>query len=198
MSVLEFCEYKEIIKDRMSKKRYIHSLNVAKAAEHLAKKYGADVKKAKTAGILHDITKETPYDQQLQIIKSNGIMLNSIQEISPKTWHAISGCLYVEKNLGITDKDILNAIRYHTSGRAGMSLLEKVIFVADFVGDERDYNGVEIMRAKAERSLEEAMLYGVSFSIQDLTSHQCAVDINTFALYNELIINQNKDNKDRK
>lgn len=189
---MEFCEYKEIIKDRMGKKRYIHSLNVSKAAEHLAKKYGADVKKAKIAGILHDITKETPYDQQLQIIKSNGIMLNSVQEFSPKTWHAISGCVYVEKNLGITDKDILNAIRYHTSGRANMSLIEKVIFVADFVGDERDYNGVEIMRTKAERSLEEAMLYGISFSIQDLTSRQCAIDDNTLALYNELIINKDR------
>lgn len=193
---MEFCEYKEIAKDRMGKKRYIHSLNVAKAAEHLAKKYGADVKKAKIAGILHDITKETPYDQQLQIIKSNGIILDNVQEFSPKTWHAISGCVYAEKNLAIKDNDILNAIRYHTSGRAGMSLLEKVIFVADFVGDERNYNGVEIMRAKAERSLEEAMLYGVSFSVQDLINRQCAVDFNTLTLYNELIMNKVK--KDRK
>ena len=92
----------------------------------------------------------------------------------------------------------MSAVRYHTTGKENMTRLEKILFVADFISLDRDYNGVEIMRAKAERSLEEAMLYGVSFSIQDLTSHQCAVDINTFALYNELIINQNKDNKDRK
>lgn len=188
---MEFDDYKKIIKARMSKKRYIHSVNVAKSALQLAERYGADVEKAVTAGILHDITKETPNDEQLQIIKNNGIILDDVQAFSPKTWHAISGSAYVKQELGITDDEILQAIRYHTSGRAGMSLLEKVIFVADFIGEERDYKGVDIMRAKAKKSLEEAMLYGVSFTIQDLAQRQCAIDTNTLALYNELIIQGN-------
>ena len=70
-----------------------------------------------------------------------------------------------------------------------MSLLEKVIFVADFIGEERDYKGVDVMRKKAESSLDEAMLYGVTFSITDLAARQCAIDQNTLALYNQLIIN---------
>ncbi len=185
-------DYKKIIKERMGKKRYIHSVNVAKSAEYLAKKYDANVEKAVIAGILHDITKETPYDEQLQIIESNGIILDNVQRFSPKTWHAISGSVYVEKVLNISDEDILNAIRYHTSGRANMSLLEKVIFVADFIGEERDYKGVDIMRNKSKKSLEDAMLYGVSFSIKDLSERQCAIDTNTLGLYNELIINKEK------
>lgn len=195
---MEIEDYKKIIKDRMSKKRYIHSLNVAKAGIQLAERYGGNVEKIKIAGILHDITKEMPYDEQLKIIQKSGIILDNVQAFSPKTWHAISGSACVKTELNITDSDIFNAIRYHTSGRAGMSLLEKIIFVADFIGEERDYKGVEIMRAKAKRSLEEAMLYGVSFSIQDLTQRQCAIDRNTLDLYNELIIQADESKKKRK
>ena len=189
---MTFDKYKSIIKDRMGKKRYVHSINVAKAAQQLAIKYGANVEKAMIAGILHDITKEMPFDEQLQIIESNGIILNNVQSFSPKTWHAISGSVVIEQELGIADEDILNAVQYHTSGRANMSLLEKVIFVADFIGEERDYKGVDVMRAKAKKSLEDAMLYGVSFTIKDLSERQCAIDMNTLALYNELIINKNR------
>ena len=186
---MKFDEYRSIIKERMSKKRYVHSINVAKAAQQLAIKYGADVEKAMVAGILHDITKEMPYDEQLQIIESNGIMLDKVQKFSPKTWHAISGSVIIKKELGIDDEEILNAVRYHTSGRADMSLLEKVIFVADFIGEERNYKGVDVMRSKAKKSLEDAMLYGVSFTIKDLSEKQCAIDMNTLALYNELVLN---------
>ena len=125
-------EYREIIKARMSEKRYIHSLNVEKEAVRLAEKYGADVKKAAVAGILHDITKETSFDEQLKIIENSGIILNDIQKSAPKLWHSISGAAYVKDVLGICDEDIFNAIRYHTTARADMSLLEKVIFIADF------------------------------------------------------------------
>lgn len=187
---MTFDEYKNIIKVRMGKKRYVHSLNVAKAAQQLAIRYGADVKKAMVAGILHDITKEMSFGEQLQIIESNGIILDKVQIFSPKTWHAISGYVLIKKELGIKDEDILNAVRYHTSGRANMSLLERVIFVADFIGEERDYKGVDIMRSKAKKSLEEAMLYGVSFTIKDLSEKQCAIDMNTIALYDELIVNK--------
>ena len=192
MICLNFEDYKQVIKGRMSKKRYVHSVNVAKAARQLAVQYGADVEKAVIAGILHDITKETPYDEQLQIINSNGIMLDDVQRFLPKTWHAISGSLYIKEYLNIQDTDIINAVRYHTSGRADMSLLEKVIFVADFIGEERNYKGVDIMRQKAKRSLEEAMLYGVSFSISDLTARQYAIDANTLGLYNRLILTKDK------
>ena len=192
MTALNLEYYKGIIKERMGDKRYIHSVNVARAAKYLEEKYGADVEKAVIAGILHDVTKETPYDIQLKIMQENGIILDSVQQVSPKLWHAISGSVYVKTQLGITDAEILNAIRYHTSGRENMSLLEKVIFVADFIGEERDYKGVDVMRKKAESSLDEAMLYGVTFSITDLAARQCAIDQNTLALYNQLIINNNK------
>lgn len=185
-------EYKKIIRARMGEKRYIHSLNVAKEAVKLAEIYGGDKQKAEIAGILHDITKETPHDEQLQIINGSDIILTELEKSSKKLWHAISGAAYIKSVLKIEDKDIINAVRYHTTGRKGMSLLEKIIFVADFTGEERDYDGVDIMRKKSRRSLEEAMLYGLSFSINDLSKRNLAIDPNTLAVYNEIILNNNR------
>lgn len=118
-------DYKRLIKSRMGEKRYIHSLNVAKEAVRLAKLYGADVKKAEVAGLLHDVTKETPPQEQLKLIKASGIILSEVQKVSPKLWHAISGAAYIRMQLSVTDPDIVSAIRFHTTGRAQMSLLER-------------------------------------------------------------------------
>ena len=185
-------EYKKLIKSRLSEKRYIHSVNVAKEAVRLAKKYGADVEKAEIAGILHDITKETSAEEQLQIMLSSDIILSDIERTTPKLWHAISGCAYVKSELGIEDEDILNAIHYHTTGRPNMSLLEKVIFVADFTGAERDYEGVDEMRKAANTSLNDAILQGVSFNISDLAKRKMIIHPDTFNLYQEMLAERNK------
>lgn len=186
---MNYQDYKKLIKTRMGEKRYTHSVNVAHEAAELAQLYNADVEKAKIAGILHDITKETPNEEQLQIMEKNGIILTKMQLSSPKLWHSMSGAAYISSELGITDEDIINAVRYHTSGRAGMSVLEKIIFVADFTSAERDYDDVDVMRKKSRKSLEEAMHYGLSFTIKDLIKRERAVDPNSIACYNDIIIN---------
>lgn len=182
-------DYKEIIKPMISERRYIHCVNVSKEAVFLANKYGADEEKAAIAGMLHDITKEMDNDEQLQIIHDSGIILDNVQKKAPKLWHGITGSLYIKNNLGIDDEDILNSIRYHTTGRAGMSILEKVIFVADFTSDERTYNGVETMREKSRKSLEEAMLYGFRFTFSDLTKRGLAIHPDEIFCYNEIVLN---------
>lgn len=183
-------DYRELIRSRMSEKRYIHSLNVAKEAVRLAKRYGADPQKAETAGLLHDVTKETPTDEQLKIIEASGIILSEVQRVSPKLWHAISGAAFIKMELSVADPEIISSIRFHTTGRAQMSVLEKVIFVADFTGEERDYDGVELMRQKSNESLEEAMLFGLSFSISDLAGRCLTIDPNTLAAYNQILLNR--------
>lgn len=179
---------KGLIKPRMGEYRYVHSVNVSKKAVELAKIYGCDTEKAMIAGMLHDITKETPVEEQLKIITEGGIILDDVEKSSSKLWHPISGSVYIRDIVGITDNDIINSVRYHTTGRAGMSLLEKIIFVADFTGDERNYNGVDIMREKSLRSLEEAMLYGLQFTINDLSKRMMTIHPNALACYNELIL----------
>lgn len=186
---MSIAEYKKIIKSMMSENRYNHSVNVSKEAVKLAKRYGGDEEKAAIAGILHDITKEMPKEEQLQIMLDSGIILDDIQKNAPKLWHGISGSVYIKKHFGIEDEDILNAICYHTTGRAGMSLLEKIIFVADFTSEERTYKGVATMRKKSRKSLEDAMLYGFKFTFSDLSSRELAIHPDELACYNEIVLN---------
>ena len=179
-------DYEEIIEKRMKAARFKHSKNVAKEAVRLAKKYGADVQKAELAGILHDATKESSKEEQMELIERAGIELTPHEAGSNKLWHAISGAAFVQVELGITDPDIINAIRYHTTGRADMTVLEKVIFIADFTSAERDYEGVDKMRKAAEKSLEEAMLEGIAFTIADLAERKATIAPETISAYNEV------------
>ncbi len=192
---MSISKYKKIIKEKMSEKRYIHSVNVAKQAVKLAKMYNADVKKCEIAGVLHDITKEMPFDEQLKLIDNSDIILTDLERKTNKLWHSISGSVYVKDILKIEDEEIINAIKYHTTGRSNMTLVEKIIFVADFISDERVYDDVVILRELAYESLEDAMLYGLSFTIKDLIDRQATVEPNTISLYNELILNNNKEIK---
>lgn len=174
--------------DGLSEYRRIHSMNVAEEAVRFAKKYGGDIEKARLAGLLHDVTKETPGEKQLQIIENGGIILSELERRSPKLWHAISGACYVRDVIGIDDPDIFNAIRYHTTARAGMSQLEKLIFLADFTSAERDYPDIDVIREHAENSIEDGMLYGIKFTIGRLVGRGDMVSPDALAAYNEILL----------
>ncbi len=186
--MLSVKEYQKIIKPHLSDKRYRHSCEVAKAAKRLAKKYGADPDKAEIAGILHDIMKDTDKDEQLKIMDRFGIILNDIEAVTPNLWHQISGAAYVENELNITDPDIVNPIRWHTSGKKDMTLMEKVVFIADFISDDRDYKGVDKMREVAKESLDKAIIEGLSFTISDLAQSEKAIVQDTFNAYNDAVL----------
>ena len=183
---MNFKYYEDIISQRMKAARFRHSKNVAKEAVRLAKKYGANVEKAELAGILHDATKETDGPEQMSLIRRAGIELTEMEKNSPKLWHAISGSAYVQVEMEINDREIIDAIRYHTTGRAGMTLLDKVIFVADFTSADRDYEGVDRIRRIADKNLDEAVLEGMSFTISDLALRKITIAPDTFAGYNEM------------
>lgn len=179
--------FKVILKERLTEKRYVHSLNVADSARELARIYGADEEKAYTAGLVHDSCKDMPAGLQLSYLLENKVELTDIELNTAKLYHAICGKVFAEKEFDITDEDMLNAIRYHTTGRKDMSLLEKIIFIADFISAERDYNGVEIMREKAVRSLDEAIVEGLSFTIKDLIDAERVVHPDTLDAYNQAV-----------
>lgn len=189
---MERADYKKIIRELMGDYRYEHSVNVADEAVKLAELYGGDIDKAYTAGILHDITKEIPKDRQLQIIIDGGIILDDVQKHASKLWHAISGSVYVQTELGIKDPDIINAIRYHTTGRANMSLLEKIIYTADYTAKGRDYNGVEVMRELSRKSLEDAMIFSYQFTINKLSSLERAIHPDEIYGYNDIVMKRNR------
>lgn len=181
-------EFIAAVRGKLRPERFAHSLNVAQEARRLAQKYGADPEKAYTAGILHDIMKNSPPEEQLAVLKQAGAVLTADERANPKLWHAMAGEAYARTALQVKDADILRAIRYHTTARAGMSVLEKVLYIADFISADRDYNGVEEMRAAAGVSLEAAMLKGMRFCITDLVQSGQVIHTDSVEAYNEIII----------
>lgn len=181
-------EFLEELKKHLQPARLYHSINVAEEAKKLALHYGADPEKAYTAGLLHDIMKNTPDSELLNFFRENGIILTRTERVSRKTWHAIAGEAYCRLVLSVTDREILSAIRWHTTARAGMTLLDKVIFIADFISADRDYDGVERMREKAYVSLEDAMREGLQFTLAELIANGWAVHEDSLAAYNELAV----------
>lgn len=178
-------QYLEILRGRLTPKRYRHSLAVADQAVHLAKKYGVDSEKAYMAGLLHDILKDTDGDSQLQIFKDFGILLDAVEKNAPKLWHAHAGAVFLERILGITDEEILSAVRYHTTGRAGMAPLDVVLYLADFTSADRDYPDVDVLRELTERDVDEAMVYALAYTVQDLEERGLPVHPDTLACYDE-------------
>jgi len=178
-------QFTAIIRRRLTPYRFAHSVAVAEEAKRLAQKYGADPGKAYTAGLLHDILKDASPAEQLQIAADFGILLDDTEQASQKLWHAHVGSVFVEKILGVADPEIIGAIRYHTTGRANMTLLEKIVYVADFTAAGRDYDDVDVMRRLADRSLEDAMLYALTYTVADLHRKHRTVHPDTLAALKE-------------
>ena len=182
-------EYKALLRELLDDYRYIHSLGVAESARELAALYGYDEDKAYKAGLLHDVMKNATKDYQLQIMEKGGIILSQAEKNNPKLWHAMAGECYLRDEMGITDEELLGAVRYHTTGKAGMNLLEKIVYIADYISKERNYPDVDVMRRLSkEVSLEEASLYALRFSIRKFESIGGIIHTDSIDYYNELII----------
>ncbi len=185
---MDINEYKQLLKNRLTPKRYKHSLCVADEALRLAKKYGADTQKCYLAGLLHDITKNTSVEEHLKLFSCFGIILSSVESSAQKLWHAMSGALYVKHILNIDDDEIITAIRYHTTARAGMTLTDKILYLADFTSADRDYEDVDVMRRLVDEDLGEALKYALSYSIVDLINNGKAIHPDTVSAYNEICL----------
>lgn len=179
----------------LSEYRYGHSLNVAKAAVELAKAHNGNEKKAYIAGILHDITKELPLEEQLSLMLEHNIELNETQKVSPQVWHQKSGAIFVKHRIGINDENIINAIAHHTTGRAGMSKLEKIVYIADLISEERDYKDVRKIRKMAFKGLNKTMIECLRFSVNSLSGSTKLIDEDTLMAYNYFLLKKKDKNK---
>lgn len=187
-----FEKFADILSYKLDEARYKHSLAVAKRARQLARKYGCDQEKAYTAGLLHDITKNATKEEHFEIFNANGVVLNDVEKKSKKLWHAISGAEFVRCELGITDREIYDAIRYHTTAKADMSLLSKVVFLADFTSEDRKYSDVDIMRMLADTDVDMAMKYAIAYNVNVLVNDKRAVHLDALEAYNEIILKGSK------
>lgn len=178
-------DLKTLLKKRLSKKRYNHSLNVASAASELAEKYGEDIEKAYIAGLLHDICKEVEPEEQEQMMLKDGIELSGAELAVKALWHGPAGAYFIKNELHIDDEEIINAVRYHTVGRSGMSKFEEIIYMADNISEDRDYKDVEKMRKLAFSDFEKAMYEVVCYSITSIVKKQSYIPDKTMDLYNQ-------------
>ena len=179
-------QYLDLLRPRLSEKRFAHSLAVADRAEELAQKYGADPALARTAGILHDIMKDTPSNVQLQIQKEFGILMDTVTVASPQLWHAVTGAAFLEQVLKLPE-EVVREVRYHTPARADMTPLERVVYLADFTSADREYPDVDTMRALSDTDPDAAMRYALSYTITDLIRKEKAVHPDTLHAYNALV-----------
>lgn len=185
-------EFLEILKTRLTPQRLYHSICVAEQARHLAEKFGGDCDKAYTAGLIHDIMRYEPAEKMIELIESDGQTLTESEKNITVTLHAVAGEVYLRKELNVTDKEILSAVRWHTTGRENMSLLEKIIYVADLTSEDREYPDVKEVRVMAEESLEKTCLRGLSFTIEDNARKCRPIHIDTVKAYNYLAERINK------
>lgn len=176
----------ELVKEQLTEHRYQHTLGVMETAILLARQYGADEQKAELAAIFHDYAKFRPKDEMRAIIADQGFP-QDLLEFNAELWHAPVGAYLVEKEAGITDGEILAAIRYHTSGRIGMTLLEKIIYLADYIEPGRHFPGVDEVRAMAKENLDQALIKAVQNTILFLLKKNQTVYPDTFYTYNDLI-----------
>lgn len=153
-------QLEETVVSLLKPNRVAHVLGCRDMAVELAKQYGADVTDAARAGLLHDITKALDGPLQLTLCDEYGILLNKFSQENPKTLHALTGSLVAEQVFG-ENEAVVTAIRYHTTGRPEMGLLEKIIYLADYMEPNRDFPGVEELRHWAFRDLDRALLMGL-------------------------------------
>ena len=126
------------MKEELSEDRFEHTLGVMYTAESLAMRYGVDMTKAAVAGLLHDCAKCIPNNQKLKICKKHDIEISEMEEKNPSLLHAKLGAYMAKKAYGVEDEEILSAIRWHTTGKPDMSLLDIIIYMADYIEPNRD------------------------------------------------------------
>jgi predicted HD superfamily hydrolase involved in NAD metabolism len=181
-----------IVKEQLTDHRYQHTLGVMETAIALAEQYGADVKKAEIAAIFHDYAKFRPKDEMRQIILTQKFP-QDLLHYHAELWHAPAGAYLVEMEAGINDREVLDAIRYHTSGRPGMTLLEKIIYLADYIEPGRHFPGVDEVRALAKENLNSALIQAVKNTILFLMKKNQPVYPESFQTYNDLVLRQEDD-----
>ena len=179
--------FREAVSKTLSPVRAKHVLLTEKAAIELAIHYGADVQKASVGALLHDITKEKTVQEQLEICKKYGLVLSPLELIETKTIHQLTGFAVAKNEYLVYDEDILNAVKHHTTARENMSLLEKIIFIADYIEDSRDFKGVEEIRKAAFEDIDKAMLLGLSATMKKIIKKGRTLHLNTVNAYNYLI-----------
>lgn len=181
------------LKQDIGNKRFEHSLRVMEESKKLAKRYNASVEKAAVAGLLHDCGKFPKGINLLQLCNDFGIILDDITKNSPELIHSVLGTEMAKEQYGIEDEDILNAIRYHSTGRENMSLLEKIVYIADVTEPGRSFKGVNELRKLALKNLDEALIFSINNTIKLVMERDKLIHIDSIRARNQILMKKNME-----
>ncbi len=173
------------IRKRLNEKRFTHSVNTAKEAVLLADKYGADKEKAYIAGLLHDVAKGLSSKTLMRIAEDNGIEIDEYEKLNPELMHGKAGAAIAKNEYDISDEEILSAIRWHTTGHKNMTLLEKIIYIADIIEPGRDFPQTDMIRQTAYENMDLAVLTALKHVMRfvksrGLSLHPCSIEAYEF------------------
>ncbi|MCL4424888.1 MAG: bis(5'-nucleosyl)-tetraphosphatase (symmetrical) YqeK [Firmicutes bacterium] len=174
------------VRQALSDKRWRHSQKVAEVAVALAKRYHLDEEKASLAGILHDFAKEIDDGLMLKLAAEFNIINNMVERDHPNILHGPVAAAMVQETFDVGDQEVIAAIAHHTTGAAGMTDLEKIIFLADFIEPTRNFPGVDKLRRLAEESLEQAVLAGLEHTFIYLLRRGLAIHPSGIEAWNDL------------
>lgn len=181
----------DYLKKNLKEKRYIHVLGVVSTAKKLAKLNGVSEEKAEIAALCHDAGKNLTNEQLLNIIEKNNIKLTLDEKKTPELWHSIVSPIIAKEEFNINDEEILEAARWHTTGKPNMTKLEKIIYISDMIEPSRVFNGVDSIREAVLEDLNSGVLKGMDHTIRYLLDKGQIVDENTIKARNYLIIEKN-------
>lgn len=167
--------------------RLAHTYRVRDTAIGLAARHGARLDQAEVAALMHDYAKAMPGATLLDHARRRNLIVDPAEEVLPQLLHGpVAAALLAEQGL-VTDLEVLNAIRYHTTGRVGMSLLEKVVWLADYLEPGRSFPGIDDLRRVAQADLDQALLQALDNSINFIIQHRLMLHLYTVHARNELL-----------
>lgn len=180
----QLAEIKKKLHKKLKKERYEHTIGVMYTAASLAMCYGTDMQKALTAGLLHDCGKYCPPKEQIELCRKYDIALTESELDMPALIHAKLGAYLAEHKYGISDAEILDAIRYHTTGRPEMTMLEKIIYIADYIEpNRRQIPGLDEIRGVVFQDIDRAICLSARRTVRYLKDGGKSVDPMTVSTY---------------
>ena len=193
---MELKQAKELVRSRLSDKRYEHTINVKKMAVKLAKHYGTDPEQAALAALLHDAAKELPKDEMRAIMQAHPEYAQGGEARPTPVWHGICAAILARTEWGVTDEAVLSAIACHTAGKAGMTQLDKILYLADMTSAERDWPGVEKLRKLELKDLDAAMLAALKQTNDFVLSQGKPLDPMSKAAYEDILAHSAQNGED--
>ena len=181
-------EITQKLENMLTTKRLMHSIAVKNSCLQLAQKYEVDAEKAILAGLLHDCAKSLTDDQLLKLSEEFGILADDIQRAEASMLHAPIGAALASRNFAIDDEEILKAIRYHTTGCENMSLLTKILYVADYIAEERSFPEVDNLRRVAFKNLNASVIMGMDITIKFIIERNKLIHPDTIRARNYMLL----------